>query len=217
MNWLIRLVFQVVCRIDRDEFRHLPRSGPFIVVSNHINFVELPLLISHLDSPMYTGMGKKETWDNPFLGFLFNQWGIIPIDRDRIDREAFQRSTQALNQGRVLAISPEGTRSKDGNLRPGKPGVVALVLRSHAPLIPIACYGYENFWDNLKHFRRTDFHLRVGEPFRLHLRDNLPSQVERQAITDEIMYKISELLPPRYRGHYQFNGPVHYQYVAALG
>jgi len=217
LNWFLRRVFQAICRVDAAEIRQLPCSGPYILVGNHVNFLEVPLVISHLDNPMYTGMAKKETWENPFLYFLFNQWGIIPIDRDNINREAFQRSTQALSQGRILAISPEGTRSKDGNLRPGKPGVVALALRSGAPLIPIATYGYENFWDNLKHLRRTDFHLAVGKPFRLRINSERPSRAERQAITDEIMYKIAELLPQRYRGHYQFDGQVHYQYVAAEG
>ena len=75
----------------------------------------------------------------------------------------------------------------------------------------------ENFWDNLKHLRRTDFHLAVGKPFRLKINGERPSRDERQAITDEIMYKIAELLPARYRGHYQFKDQVQYQYVAAVG
>jgi 1-acyl-sn-glycerol-3-phosphate acyltransferase len=215
VNWFLRRVFQTVCQIDVQDFKKVPLTGPCILVGNHINFLEAPVVLSHLDNHMFTGMAKKETWDNPLFHFLFNQWGIIPIDRNEIDREAFRRSTQALSQGKILAISPEGTRSKDGRLLQGKPGVTALVLRSQAPLLPVGFFGYENFWKNLKRLRRTEFHMVVGEPFRLKLSGISLSRDVRQAVTDEIMYKIAELLPEKYRGHYQFDGEIDYRYVVS--
>jgi 1-acyl-sn-glycerol-3-phosphate acyltransferase len=112
-----------------------------------------------------------------------------------------------------MAIAPEGTRSKDGRLQPGKPGVVALAVRCQTPLFPVAFYGYENFWANFKRLRRSDFHLAVGKPFYLKLEGELPTREVRQAITDEIMYKIAELLPEKYRGCYQFNSQVQYRYL----
>src|SRR5690606_16950473 len=105
------------------------------------------------------------------------------------------------------------TRSKDGCLLQGKPGVVAIAVRSKAPLLPIAFYGYENFWQNLKKFRKTDFNIVVGKPFQLNLNGNSLSRDVRQEITDEIMFKIAELLPEKYRGHYQFDSSVQYQYL----
>lgn len=215
LNWFLRRVFQTVCQIDVETFKKVPRRGPYILVGNHINFLETPVVMSHVDNPAFTGMAKKESWNNPLFHFLFNQWGIIPIDRNSIDREAFRLSVQGLNQGKIVAISPEGTRSITGRLLPGKPGVVALAVRSQAPLLPVAFYGYENFWDNIKHLRRTHFHLAVGKPFRLKMNCDHLSKDERQAVTDEIMYKIAELLPAKYRGHYHFDGEVAYQYLAA--
>ncbi|HEX7432508.1 MAG TPA: lysophospholipid acyltransferase family protein [Anaerolineaceae bacterium] len=213
VNWVLRRFFQTICRIDVAELRKVPTQGPLILVGNHINFLEAPILLPHLDNPCVTGIAKKESWDNPLFNFLFNQWNIIPIDREGIDREAFRQSIEALAQGKILAISPEGTRSKDGHLLPGKPGVVALALRSNAPLIPIAFYGHENFWPNLKRLRRTDFHVALGKPFRLDTGRESLSREGRQAATDEIMYKIAELLPERYRGNYPQVGKIQYKYV----
>ena len=212
-NWVLRRVFQTVCRIDIDELKKLPRSGPLILVGNHINFLEAPVILPHLNNPNVTGLAKRETWKNPLFHFLFNQWGGIPIDRGVVDREAFRLSVSALQQGKILAVAPEGTRSKSGQLLRGKPGIVALALRSQAPLIPICFYGYENFWSNMKHLRRSDFHIRVGKPFCIKLEGGTPDKDARQVITDEIMYKIAELLPAQYRGVYGDVETVSYRYL----
>ena len=216
VNWFLRRVFQTVCRIDVAEFKRIPRRGPYIMIGNHINFLEAPVVAPHIDNPMFTAMAKKESWNNPLFHFLFDQWGIIPLDREGLDREAFARSVEALNQGKILAISPEGTRSKTGRLLQGKPGVTALAVRSQAPMLPVAFYGYEDFWANLKRLRRTDFHVKVGRPFRLSLEGTALSREVRQALTDEMMYKLAELLPEQYRGYYRFDQPPVYRYVADI-
>ena len=167
VNWLLRRVFQAVCRIDIAELSKVPQEGPLILVGNHINFLEAPVLLPHLDPRPVTGIAKRESWKNPLFNFLFDLWEIIPIDRGQVNQETFRLSLAALEQGKILAIFPEGTRSKDGSLLQGKPGVVALAMRSKVPLLPIAFYGYENFWANLKRLRRTDFHIVVGKPFCL--------------------------------------------------
>lgn len=213
VNALLRWVFKIVIRIDPDEIQRIPIHGPFILVGNHINFLEAPILIPHLDNPEFTALAKKETWDNPLFNFLFTRWQIIPIDRDAVDREAFRLSAEALDQGKILAVSPEGTRSGDGCLLPAKPGVVILAMRNQVPIIPIGFYGHEHFWENLKHLRRTEFHVVVGKPFYLDQNGGIRSREERQAAADEIMYKIAELLPERYHGHYALHSPIDYHYI----
>lgn len=213
VNWFLRRVFQAVCIIDLEELKKIPLNGPMIIVGNHVNFLEPPVIFPHLNNSSIIGVAKKESWDNPLLGFLFNQWKVIPIDREMVDREAFRLSIDALTKEKILAIFPEGTRSKTGKLLPGKPGVVALAMRSKAPLLPVAFYGHENFWHNLKHLRRTEFHIVVGKPFRLNTGGELFSRDVRQAATDEIMYKIAELLPEHYRGNYQYTNKIDYRYA----
>ena len=213
VNWFLRGVFSIPCKIDKDELRKIPREGPLILVGNHINFLEAPVVFPILDNPNVRGIAKIESWDNPLFNFLFNTWGIFPIERGTIDREAFRKSFEVLEKGQILAVSPEGTRSKDGLLLQGKPGIVALAARSKAPMLPVAFYGYENFWDNLKHLRRTQFRVEVGKPFVLNTDGASFSKEARQAATDEIMYKIASLMPEKYHGYYQNPDKVEYKYL----
>lgn len=216
MNWFLRLVFKIVCRINSADFKKVPVNGPLIMVGNHINFLEVPVVLPHINHPNVIGLAKRESWRNPLFNFLFKQWGIIPIDRGMVDREAFRLIEEALKQGKVVAVSPEGTRSIDGCLLIGKPGVVAIAVRTDAPIIPIGFYGYENFWENLKHFKKTDFNIVVGKPFKLHLTGKALSRDMRQEVVDEIMYKIAELLPEKYRGYYEYEQKINYKYLETI-
>ena len=144
---------------------------------------------------------KVESWDNKLIGLLFDMWGGIPLKRGTADVGAIRLGLAALEDDTILAVAPEGTRSGDGILREGHPGVVTMALHSGAPLIPMACYRHEDFWDNLTHLRRTDFRIAVGHPFTLQTNDPVTRKVRRQ-MTDEIMYQIAALLPPSYRGIY---------------
>jgi 1-acyl-sn-glycerol-3-phosphate acyltransferase len=150
-----------------------------------------------------TGFAKIETWDNPILRRLFNLWEAIPITRGAFDKKAFRLGLEALKQGRIVGIAPEGTRSGHGCLQRGNAGVVLLALLSRAPLLPVVYWGGERFWENIHRLRRTDVHIAVGHPFTLDTRGRKMTREIRQEITDEIMFQLAALLPPVYRGEYR--------------
>lgn len=203
VNGALRGLTGLFCRVDGASLARIPRRGPLILVTNHVNFLDVPLLYTRLLPRPVTGWAKAETWDRPAMAFLFNLWGGIPIRRGEVDLTALRRALQALAQGKILAVAPEGTRSGTGVLRRGHSGVVLLALRSGAPLLPMVYYGGEKFHQNLRRLRRTEFHIVVGRPFYMKAPANgLPSRSERQAMTDEIMYQLAAMLPPPYRGFY---------------
>jgi len=193
----------VLCRIDKAELKKVPHHGPLIVFTNHTGSIEVPLIFSQLQPRPLTGLAKIETWDNAFMGWLFTLWGAIPIRRGEADMKALNQSLTVLKQGAILGISPEGTRNKTGALLRARPGITTLALHSNAPLIPIAHWGGENFRDNLKRLRRTDFHIRVGRIFTLDSRSEKVTKVVRQQMVDEIMYQLAGLMPEEYRGAYR--------------
>lgn len=192
-----------LCRIDSRSLARVPAHGPLILVCNHINFLDAPLLYTHLLPRPVTGFAKSETWDSPFLGPLFNLGGAIPLRRGSADMSALREGLAALEKGYILAITPEGTRSGDGRLAQGHPGVVTLALHSKAPLLPLVYYGGERLSYNIRRLRRTDFYIRVGKPFYVQTRDVRVTRTIRQQITDEIMFQLAALLPAEYRGVYQ--------------
>ncbi|MBN1451980.1 MAG: 1-acyl-sn-glycerol-3-phosphate acyltransferase [Anaerolineales bacterium] len=216
VNTVAKVGTSVMCHIDAPDLHKIPKGGPMIVYSNHTGQIEVPLLYAHLQPRPVTGIAKVETWDGWFLSFLFNLWGAIPIRRGEADMEAMRKSLEALEQGYILAIAPEGTRNKTGVLIRAYPGIVTLALRSGAPLLPVAHWGGENFSKNIKDMKRTDFHIRVGEPFKLDPGNERVTREVRQQMVDEMMYRLAALLPEYYRGAYTDLENATGKYLSAL-
>jgi 1-acyl-sn-glycerol-3-phosphate acyltransferase len=191
----------LLCRVDTAQLERMPERGPLILVANHINFLEIPVLYTRLGTRPIVVFTKAETWDSFLMRGLFDLSRAIPVRRGEADATALRRAAEVLETGHILAVAPEGTRSGDGCLQRGHPGVVVLALRTHAPLLPIAYYGGENIRHNLPRLKRTDFHVVVGQPFYLQAEGKVTRET-RQQMVDEIMYQIAALLPPAYRGHY---------------
>jgi 1-acyl-sn-glycerol-3-phosphate acyltransferase len=201
VNTTIKNIIRIICRVDDSQLDRIPHNGPLILAVNHINFLDAPLVYTHLQPRPLTGFAKAETWDNPILGSLFSFWEAIPLERGEADIGAIRQCLSELNRGKIIAIAPEGTRSGNGRLQCGRPGVVMIALRSKAPILPMAYYGGEMFKQNISRLKRTDFHISVGYPFRIRVGGKITQDVRRR-ITDEIMYQIAALLPPPYRGYY---------------
>jgi 1-acyl-sn-glycerol-3-phosphate acyltransferase len=202
VNTTIKGLTRIICRIEDEQLKRVPFGGPLILVTNHINFLDVPLLYTHLLPRPVTGFAKIETWDNPAMAYLFNLWQAIPIRRGEVDRKAFRLGLEALQEGKILAIAPEGTRSGHGRLGRGRGGVVMLALQSGVPLLPVAYYGGEILSQNLSRLQRTNFYIVVGNQFYLQTGEGKIDRHVRQEMADEIMYQLAGLLPPYYRGDY---------------
>ena len=198
----IRGITSALLKIDKDQFEAIPKEGPLIITTNHINFLDVPALYTNLVPRDITGFAKDETWDNPVMGYLFDLWGAIPIKRGEADTTALRQAFRVLKDGKILAVAPEGTRSGDGRLLQGKPGTALIALRSKAPILPVGFWGNEQFKENLPRLQRTEFRIKVGEPFILHDNGEKVTSDVRRKMTDEIMYQIAALLPEVYRGVY---------------
>jgi len=168
---------------------------------NHINFLELPILIASSYPLYFTGIVKEETWKNPIFSFLFNTYKAIPIKRAGAYRETFKKVRQAIDNGFYVIIAPEGTRSRDGVLREGKAGIIQLAIDTNSAILPVAHNGGQQIWKNIKHFRRTPFQFRAGCPFKIKC-EGRPGREERGQIIGEIMGQLARLLPEEMRGVY---------------
>lgn len=202
VNTTLRILTGIVCKIDCTELEQIPPCGPLILVGNHINFLEVPTLLTRIWPKPITGFSKTETWHNPFKAFLFNVWGGIPLRRGEADLEAFRKAEEALAAGMIFVLAPEGTRSGNGRLQRGHPGTILLAVRSGVPLQPMAFHGSEYFWQNLKKLKRTEFHVHVGNPFWIDTHGKALSRDVREQATREVMYQLAALLPPQNRGLY---------------
>ncbi len=199
---VLRLHLWLTLRIHgAEELEKIPTKSGIVLILNHTGQVEVPTLATLLQPRKTTAWGKAEAFKNPFLHWVFTAWGIVPIHRGEADITALKSALRMLKEGYIFGVAPEGTRNKTGVLRRGLPGAAILALRSNAIVFPLAHWGGEVFLSNLKRFKRTDFHIRVGEPFVVKTQGKVNAEM-RQAIADEMMYQIAALMPPEYRGAY---------------
>lgn len=179
---------------------HVPASGGVIVVSNHLNNADPPMIQRAL--PRYVVfMAKKEMIDAPVIGPLFKAWGAFPVRRGDPDLGALRAACRVVQGGEMLMMFPEGTRSRSGRLGAGHPGTALIARRTSAPILPVAITGTESIkWPGVFLRPRSIRHIRVtiGEPFRLDRAG--PSRSEQ--LSDDmvvIMGRIASLLPQSYR------------------
>lgn len=200
---LCKAGLMVLCDVDWHALDSIPKEGPLVVYANHTGTIEAPVIYCALaPRPKVTGFGKAEIWKNKFLNFIFNIWEVIPVNRGEGDLNALKKAYQAMEDGYIFGLAPEGTRSKDGTLLRAHGGAVMIALRSDCPLIPVAHWGGANFGSNIKKARRTHMELRVGRKFKLNQNIEKVTKEVRQAMADEMMYQLAKLLPEEYRGAY---------------
>jgi 1-acyl-sn-glycerol-3-phosphate acyltransferase len=202
VNRIIKGVFDTLCDIDSREFvAALTNIPPVIVAVNHINFLEVPILVAHSYPILLTGLAKSETWNNPLMAFLFNTYRAIPIDRTGAYQDSFRRVREAMKEGFFVCVAPEGTRSRNGVLGRGKAGIIQLALYTGAPILPVVHFGGERIWDNIRRFRRTPFCFKAGRPFRFRC-EGRPGKATRELMLAELMGQMARLLPEDMRGIY---------------
>lgn len=184
---------------------HIPRSGPFILVSNHCSNLDPPFIgwaTGHQVGRVIHFMAKVEMRDWFFIGWLATQSGTFFVRRGEGDRAAQRFSLEALADGRPIAIFPEGTRSRDGRLKAFKSGATFLAIRSGAPVLPVAIAGsHRLFPDGTRWPHPTRLTVRIGAPLSL---GHQPSgRIDRDALdagTVRMRDAVANLLPPSQRG-----------------
>ncbi|MEF3275914.1 MAG: 1-acyl-sn-glycerol-3-phosphate acyltransferase [Chloroflexus sp.] len=180
-----------------------PREqGGMILVMNHINWVDIPAVGALLPFRYrLSWLAKIEIFANPLAGWFFRNMNVIPIRRGKRDLAALEAAAEALRNGAVLLIFPEGHRSRNGILQPGRGGAIRLAMQAGVPIVPMAITGTEHGFRGT--LRREPVHIKIGEPYRIEpLPDNkIPADV-MERLTTAMMVKIAALLPPAQRGPY---------------
>ena len=121
---------------------HIPASGAVVLACNHLSNLD-PVLLAVACPRQINYLAKIELFKVPILGGLIRGYGAIPLRRSAADPEAIRLAEQVLMQEQLLALFPEGTRSRDGTLKPFRFGAARLSLKYEAALVPAVIIGTE--------------------------------------------------------------------------
>ena len=201
---LIRFIFNLIARVDVNGYENLPKDSSFVIATNHLGFVDVPIAFYALDRwDMFVLIAEKwgkiglVRWVGKYFNFIF-------IDRFNPDIKALRKVISLMESNNILVIAPEGTRSRTGALIEAKPGVSYLATKLDRPIVPVAITGTEdkNLFGHLKRLRRSHITLTAGQAFTLPPLPRANRDEVLKRYTDEIMCRIAALLPEKYRGVY---------------
>ena len=184
---------------------NVPGQSPLLVVANHLNLADPPLLGVSLGRKAVF-MAKKELFRFGIVAYFMRGFGAFPVHRGQMDREALRQAEQALADGLVLVMFPEGMRSRNAQLQPAFPGSALVATHSGVPILPVGITGTEKVKGVAWILRRPEITVNIGHPFYLPPVGSRLTKVELAELTDYMMAHIAELLPPEYRGHYAGKG-----------
>lgn len=119
---------------------NFPRTGPFLIASNHASHLDPPLVGSQIAKQMRF-FARRSLWQNRLLAWWLDQVETIPVERDTGDIGAIKKVLQALKDDRAVVLFPEGTRSPDGLLHKPKAGVGLMACKTGVPVVPCRVYG----------------------------------------------------------------------------
>ncbi len=191
--------------VDMVDVGNVPTEGPVILAANHLSFIDSPLLMFGLRRQV-SMLGKAEYLSGRATRWLFPAAGMIPVDRSGKGLvESLRVAEGRLADGEIVGLFPEGTRSRGGELRRGRPGVAHLALRTGAPIVPVGIIGTDTIQPpdaRLPRFRgRAE--LKFGSPIDLGpWVGAAPTSQVKAEITATVMESIAALSGQTYRDEF---------------
>jgi 1-acyl-sn-glycerol-3-phosphate acyltransferase len=193
---VLALFFWLMFSLRVEGRENEPAQGPVLAICNHVSAVDPPIAgVALRRQARY--MAKDELMKTPVLGLLLRSVGVFPVRRGEADRQSIRTALQALQQGRVLIMFPEGTRSPDGRLMAAEPGAALLALRTGAPVLPMAIIGTQHAMPKGARFlRRAPVHVRLGPTLDVPKLEGRIDRAQIEAWGQRFMASIAALLPP---------------------
>ena len=146
----------------------LPKSGPYILSSNHQSYLDPLVLASILPADVFRrtfAVGTSEIFGKGFMRHLARSIKVVVLDPDANLVPAMRAGAFGLRNGLVLILYPEGERSIDGTPRTFKKGAAILSIHLQVPIVPIAIEGFYEAWPRNKSFQRfAPLKVVIGDP-----------------------------------------------------
>ncbi len=200
---IVRFVMNIIADVEVVGMEKLPQ-GNVIVAANHLGRLDTAVLLYILDREDII-MAVAEKYKNHLIfGAIGRAANAIWLNRFEADFAALREILARMQQGGLMVIAPEGTRSKTASMQQGKMGAAFLASKSGYPVLPVALTGTEDagVLANLKRFRRSKIKVVASTAYSIEIPKGKGRDQAMNEATDELMCRIAALLPESYRGYY---------------
>ncbi len=186
IRWLLIGVGHVIFRYRTYGKENIPKEGGVVLCSNHTSMMDVVFLISSCPRQVYF-MAKAELFRIPVLKHAFRWMGAFPVERGTGGADALQHAQKLVQEGKVMGIFPEGTRSKTGIPGKAKSGAAVVVAKTGAQVVPVSIYrkpGKMRLW--------TKATVRYGKaiPAEAFALDDAADRSRLRAVSQAIMAQI---------------------------
>ena len=181
------LVFRLRHGFSVTGQEHVPRRGPFILATNHVSFLDPPVVGTACPRRVYF-MARADLFRQPLLGLFLRSVGVIPLRRGEADVAAMREALAHLRAGKPVAIFPEGTRQLSGRLGAAKRGVGVLADLARVPVVPAYVSGtYEALPPQATRLRPAKIRVAFGRPISYTATSVPPDRGQRrQALAEAV-------------------------------
>lgn len=189
LHIFLNFLFSFVFRWSVSGAENIPPNGGVIIAANHISLWDPPVLGTATSRRVHF-MAKEELFSNPIFGWVITKLGAFSVKRGAADRTAIRTALSLLENGSILGIFPEGTRSKNGKLGKPEPGLALLAIKAGVPVVPAAIIGTNKVLTDGQLLPK--FQVIFGKPMILS-RDSAAKE-SMEDISNKVMAEIGHLL-----------------------
>ena len=173
---------------------HVPRTGPVLIVSNHVSVLDPPFVGGAAPRALYF-LAKEELFAIPLFGRLIHALNARPVKRDGSDTRALKAALKLLAENRAILLFPEGTRGVEGRLGEGKAGAGMHAVMSGAPVVPVYVSGTARALPAGRAMpRRCRVRVTFGPPLSFKAVSGERRKEQYREATSEMMRAIGQLM-----------------------
>ena len=189
---ILWLFFKICFRYRANNTGNVPRQGPFIIASNHLSFLD-PCAAGFITHRQVHFLARADLFGNVFFNWWGKAVGVIPVNRGRFDISAIKGTLDCLKNGGVIALFPEGTRSKDGTIKDPKAGVGFVAVKAGVPVVPVFIKGSDKALPHHAIFiRLKPIEVIVGDPVEPKTFLKNDGTYDYQALSQAVMRQIEK-------------------------
>ncbi len=199
-----RILFRLLGPVRITGKENIPKEAPYVIAMNHVSILEVPFIAAFWPIAPEI-IGAADVWNRRGQAIFARMYHGLPVHRGEYDRRALAIVIDILQAGKILLISPEGTRSHTPGLQRAKSGIAYIIDKTQVPIIPVGIVGTtEDYVKKGLSGKRPVLEMHIGKAIQLPPIEGRGEERRkaRQRNADRVMAHIAAVLPPEYRGVY---------------